>query len=104
MFTLEQGLGCKAVLRFSGALDAASALEVRPFLASAAPGNITLDFSQASSVDYYGLSVLISEMQAQGGMTVLLRGLRLNQIRMLRYFGLDPARFGLDDGGAPAPA
>jgi hypothetical protein len=95
MFKREQGAGGEAVVRFSGVLDAASAREVRPFLMHDGPGNVTLDFSQAGTVDYYGLSVLVSEMVARSEMTVLLRGLRANQIRMLRYFGLDPARFGL---------
>lgn len=84
-------------MRFLGVLDAASAREVGPLLAGAGPGNVTLDFCHARAVDYYGLSVLVSEMQAQGGMTVLLRGLCADQIRVLRYLGLDPAKFGLDE-------
>jgi hypothetical protein len=95
MFKRDQSVGGEAVVRFSGVLDATSAREVRPFLMHDGPGSVTLDFSKAGAVDYYGLSVLVSEMLARGEMTVLLRGLRANQIRMLRYFGLDPARFGL---------
>jgi hypothetical protein len=97
VFTRDRGAGCNEVVRFSGVLDSASAREVGPFLADAGSASVTLDFSHARAVDYYGLSVLVAEMQARGGMTVLLRGLRADQIRMLRYFGVDPAKFGLDE-------
>lgn len=95
MFWREQGVGAETV-RFAGTLDATSAREVARFLQGHAPGKVILDFSQASDVDYYGLSVLVAEI-TRSGRAVLLRGLHVNHVRMLRYFGLDPARFGLAD-------
>ena len=95
MFWKEQNTGGESVVRFRGVLDAASAREVRPFLLDSESSRITLDFSQASYVDYYGLSVLLSEMLVRSEVAVQLHGFNVNQIRMLRYFGLDPAQFGL---------
>ncbi len=97
MFWREQGVGDGVVVRFAGVLDATSARGVKRFLGSEAPGNVVLDFSRASDIDYYGLSALVGEI-AQSGRSVLLRGLHVNHARMLRYFDLDPAHFGLTEG------
>ncbi len=96
MFWRERGRGGEDVVRFTGILDAASGREVERFLDADGTDPVVLDFSQASEIDYYGLSVLVAEI-AQGGRAVLLRGLHANHVRMLRYFGVDPARFGLCD-------
>ncbi len=97
MFWREQGVGDQVVVRFAGVLDATSARDVKRFLGSDAPGNVVLDFSRASDVDYYGLSALVAEI-AQSGRSVLLRGLHVNHVRMLRYFDVDPAHLGLTEG------
>lgn len=97
MFWREQGAGDEVVVRFAGVLDATSAHDVKRFLGSDAPGKVVLDFSRASDIDYYGLSALVAEM-SQSARAVLLRGLHVNHVRMLRYFGLEPAHFGLADG------
>ena len=89
MFTRELGVGSEAVVRFNGVLDAASAREVGAFLRFEPKGKLTLDFSQATDVDNCGLSALAAEI-AQSDGAVHLRGLRVNQIRMLKYLGLDP--------------
>ena len=106
MFLVEQDLYGKTVVRFKGLLDAAKAREVRAFLASDNPAGVTLDFSQAGLVDYYGLSALASELLSHSEVAVFLRGLGASQIGMLRYFGLDPAQFGLNEGpwGPPPDA
>jgi anti-anti-sigma regulatory factor len=99
MFTREQGVGCEAVVRFNGVLDAASAEEVGPFLRVEPAGTLTLDLSQATDVDSYGLSALVAVI-ARSHAVVHLRGLRTSQIRMLRYLGLDLGRLGLAPGVA----
>jgi anti-anti-sigma regulatory factor len=96
MFWRERGAGGETVVRFTGVLDATSARTIRQFLNVGPPGKVILDLGQAVDVDYYGLSVLVVEI-AQSGRAVLLRGLHVNHVRMLRYFGLDPAQFGLAD-------
>jgi anti-anti-sigma regulatory factor len=99
MFTREQGMGCEAVVRFNGVLDATSAAEVGPFLQVEPSGTLTLDFSQATDVDSYGLSALVAVIARSDGV-VHLRGLRTNQIRMLKYMGLDLDRLGLASDAA----
>jgi hypothetical protein len=99
MFWRERGAGDEIVVRFTGTLDATSAGALRQFLAEPS-GKIVVDLSQAVEIDYYGLSVLAAEI-ARSEWCVLLRGLHLKHIRMLRYFGLDPAKYGLDEDHAP---
>jgi anti-anti-sigma regulatory factor len=96
MFWREQGAGDESTVRFKGVLDATSARHVREFLGSEESEPVVLEFTQASEIDYYGLSVLVAEV-AQSGRAVLLRGLHANHVRMLRYFGVDPGRFGITD-------
>jgi anti-anti-sigma regulatory factor len=96
MFWREQGKEDEVLVRFSGILDAATARGVRRYLGIDLPKKVVLDFSQSANVDYYGLSVLVSEIAACGR-AVLLRGLDVGHVRMLRYFGLDPGQFGLSD-------
>ncbi len=96
MFWREQGVGGETVVRFTGVLDATSARNVNQFLNTDPTGMVILDFSQAEGVDYYGLSVLVSEL-AHIGRPVLLRGLDYRHVRMLKYFGIDPADFGISD-------
>jgi anti-anti-sigma regulatory factor len=97
MFWLDQNTGGQATVRFRGNLDASTAREVKPFLSGDPSSRVTLDFSQAGNVDYYGLSALVAEVIASGR-TVHIRGLRVDHLRILRYFGLDPLRFGIEDG------
>jgi len=96
MFSLERNGGGEARVEFRGILDASSAREVRSFLGGETEASVTLDFSQAIDVDYYGLSTLVAEI-ISAGKAVRLRGLRSQHVRMLRYFGIDPARFNLED-------
>jgi anti-anti-sigma regulatory factor len=96
MFWRERAVGGETVVRFSGVLDASNARGVERFLRVGPSGKVILDLSQAVDVDYYGLSALLGEI-AHSGAAVLLRGLRANHVRMLAYFDLDPARFGLAD-------
>lgn len=98
MFWREQDTGW---VWFRGVLDASTAHEVRPFLSACASDTVTLDLSQATSIDYCGLTALVAEITVSE-CAVRLRGLRSNHIRMLRYFAVDPARFDIhDDAGDP---
>lgn len=94
MFWRDQGAGGEAIVRFTGVLDAASARGVEPFLSVGPSGKVVLDLSQATDLDYYGLWALVSEI-LRSGAAVVVRGLHENHVRMLRYFGLDPGKFGI---------
>jgi len=97
MFWLERNTGGVLSVRFRGVLDASTAREVRPFLSGGPGSRIALELSQATDVDYYGLSALVAEI-VESGSTVSLRGLRSSHLRVLRYFGFDPARLDLGGG------
>jgi anti-anti-sigma regulatory factor len=96
MFWVEQNTGGEVKVRFGGVLDASSAREVRPFLSDDSSSRVTLDFSQAADVDYHGLAVLVAEV-IESGRAVHVCGICMNHVRMLRYLGFDPAKFGLED-------
>lgn len=96
MFWRDRGRGGEDIVRFTGVLESTSGHEVKRFLDVDGTAPVVLDFSQASEIDYYGLSVLVAEI-AQSGRAVILRGFHANHVRMLRYFGVDLARFGLYD-------
>ncbi|HET6438990.1 MAG TPA: STAS domain-containing protein [Anaeromyxobacter sp.] len=100
MFSLERNNGGETRVKFQGILDASAAREVRAFLSGETEINVTLDFSQSTDVDYYGLSTLVAEI-ISSEKAVRLRGLRSQHVRMLRYFGVDPARFDLEDNAVP---
>ncbi len=96
MFWRERSAGGETLVRFKGVLDATSARDVRRFLVVEPGAKVVLDLGQAVAIDYYGLSVLVTEI-SRSGRTVSLRGLAGNHVRMLRYFGVDPAQLGLDE-------
>jgi anti-anti-sigma regulatory factor len=97
MYRRELGTNCEVILRFTETFDAAAARDVGPSLRRVpSDQGIVLDFTQTHDVDYYGLSVLAGEI-SQSPAHVSLRGLSHRHVRMLRYFGLDPASFGIND-------
>ena len=86
---------CERVIRFEGAFDAATARDVLSALKEMPPGEcVVLDFSLARHVDYHGFVTLVGEM-SRTSLCIRLRGLEHRQVRMLRYFGLDPGMFGV---------
>ncbi len=85
MLSREQGAAGETLVRFEGVLDASAAREVRAVLGEEHT-RLVLDFSHATRVDYYGLSTLVAEL-LRAGRSVTLRGLRVRDERMLRYFG-----------------
>jgi hypothetical protein len=77
------------LVRFEGAFDGIAARKLEALLARAEPGaRVHVDMRQVREFHDFGLAVLA---QALAGCRapVTLTGLRIHQVRVLRYFGVD---------------
>ncbi len=101
MWERERGAGGELVIRFTDTFDAGTARDLERVLGGMPSGErVALDFSLARDVGYYAIAAL-ADVISHACVQVLLRGLNRSHVRMLRYFGLDPASFG---GGEAASA
>jgi len=89
-------------LSFTGRVDEAALREVRALLHAPGQNSVILDFSHTSEIDGRNVAALITEI-VHATHRVLLRGLCEHQIRILKYCGLEPGRFGISPG-APGEA
>ena len=93
-------------------LDVPAAKRLGAVLERARPGEaIRIDVSRATGFEDFGIALLAQALGETSAGRVALRGLRGHQLRMLRYFGVDPARLRsrvpaleLDLPAASAPA
>jgi len=80
-----------STIRLSGAFDGLAARRLERMLVQHEPGTrLSVDLSQICEFHDFGIAVLaqaLSSCKAQ----VKVLGLRLHQVRMLRYFGIDVA-------------
>ncbi len=93
----------ETVLRVDGVFDVPAARQVEQALARARPGDaVRLDLTKVEEFHDFGVAVLAQALKqvAIGGPRVALHGLRRHQLRLLRYFGAEPDRFG---PAAPQP-
>jgi hypothetical protein len=76
-----------------GVFDVPAAKRLAGVLERARSGEaIRIDVSRVTAFEDFGLAVLAQALGETGAARVTLRGLRGHQIRILRYFGVDPAR------------
>ncbi len=76
-----------------GVYDVPAAKRLGSALAHARPGEaIRVDASRATAFEDFGLALLAQALGETRARRVALRGLRGHQLRILRYFGVDPAR------------
>jgi hypothetical protein len=95
----ELGASGEVILRFNESFDISAARDLgTTFRRVSAGKRIVLDFTQTRDLDYYGLSV-VANIISNSAVPVSLLGLNQNHVRMLRYFGLDPACLGISDLG-----
>ncbi len=77
-----------------GVFDVPAAKRLGTVLASARPGAaLRIDVARVSAFEDFGLALLAQALGETSAARVALRGLRGHQLRILRYFGMDPARF-----------
>ena len=102
MWERERGPSGELVIRFTDTFDAAAAQDVEGLLRSMPSGErVALDFCHVRDVSYYTIAAL-ADVISHAYVGVLLRGLNHSHVRMLRYFGLDPATFGVGDAASSA--
>ncbi len=83
----------EVIIELDGMFDVPAAKRLGALLERARPGEaIRIDASRATGFEDFGLAVLAQALGETGARRVALRGLRGHQLRMLRYFGVDPAR------------
>jgi hypothetical protein len=76
-----------------GVFDVPAAKRLAAVLERARAGEaIRIDVSHVTRFEDFGLAVLAQALGETGAGRVALRGLRGHQLRMLRYFGVDPVR------------
>lgn len=81
------------LVEVDGVLDVPAAKRLGRVLERARRGEaIRIDVARVSFFEDFGLALLSQALRETRAGRVALRGLRPHQLRILRYFGLDPAR------------
>lgn len=99
-------IGSTATYRVAGRFEGACAWDLASRIEGEPLGELALDFSQCGEFVDFGVAVLASALLSVPGKRVHLQGLRQHQLRLFKYFGVDPDAL-LDRAGepaAPAPA
>jgi len=84
---IESGLATYFV---SGRFESTSAWDLAARLRSEPRAELVLDFSRVDAFVDYSIAVLASALLSLGDKRIHLRGIRTHQLRMLRYFGVEP--------------
>ena len=93
------------VVRLDGVFDVPAARRVERLLEQAQPGAaVRLDLTHVREFHDFGVAVLAQALKHGSAVRVALQGLRQHQARLLRYFGVDAARFEAYPGGVAADA
>ena len=83
-------IGTTATYRLSGRFEGLCAWDLARRLEQEPLAEVLLDFSQV--VDYvdYSIAIVASALLALNHKSVHLQGIRQHQLRMFKYFGVDP--------------
>ncbi len=82
------------VVRLDGVFDVPAARRVERLLERARPGDsVRLDLTHVREFHDFGIAVLAQALKHGNAVRLALQGLRQHQARLLRYFGVDAARF-----------
>ena len=88
------------VIRCEGVFDVPAARRLEARIANAASGEaLRVDLTHVREFHDFGIAVLAQALKNQRAARIALRGLRHHQARMLRYFGVEPSRFGIEAAG-----
>jgi hypothetical protein len=83
-------VGSTAQYRVTGKFEGACAWELAGRIEKEPLGELALDFSQCGEFVDYGIAVLANALLGAHGKVVHLKGLRQHQLRLFKYFGVDP--------------
>ncbi len=82
------------VLRVEGAFDLSAARLVEHTVKRLGAGEqVRIDFTRVRQFHDFGIARLAQVLLRHSAVTVKLEGLRMHQVRLLRYFGVDPDTF-----------
>lgn len=88
----------RSVISLEGTFDVPAARLLENSLQRLGPGpGIRVDFAGVRRFNDFAVAVLAQALKGAAG-SVKVRGLSLHQVRLLRYFGVDPEVFRPDDG------
>src|SRR3954451_14956644 len=87
---VREVMGTVATWRTSGRFEASCAWELAGRLQEEALPELVVDFSQVNDFVDYGVAVLSSALLSLPDKRVHLQGLRQHQLRVFKYFGIDP--------------
>ena len=91
-------IGSTAWYRIAGKFESSCAWDLSRRVAQEHLSELTLDFSQVGDFVDYGIAVLSSSLLEVPHKTVHLEGLRQHQMRLFRYFGVEPSALDHTDG------
>ena len=85
----------EVLVEVDGVFDMRAARRVEKCIEHARPGDaVRVDLSRVQEFHDFGIAILAQAVKHHRAVSVALQGLRHHQARMLRYFGVDAARFG----------
>jgi hypothetical protein len=91
-------IGSTAWYRIAGKFESSCSWDLSRRVVQEPLGEMTLDFSQVGDFVDYGIAVLSSALLELPHKTVHLQGLRQHQLRLFKYFGVEPAHLDHTDG------
>jgi hypothetical protein len=91
-------IGSTAWYRIAGKFENSCSWDLSRRVVQEPLGELTLDFSQVGDFVDYGIAVLASALLELPHKTVHLQGLRQHQLRLFKYFGVEPAYLDHTDG------
>ena len=83
-------LGSTAWYRVNGNFEGSCAFDLSRRLEKEALSEVVLDFSRAAHFVDYGVAVMSSALLSMPHKAIHLRGLRQHQLRLFKYFGVEP--------------
>jgi anti-anti-sigma regulatory factor len=90
----EQGYRKASVIRLEGTFDLPAARLLENSLKRIKAGELVrVDFNQVRQFKDFAIAVLAQAIKRPGAPDARLEGLRLHQVRLLRYFGVGPEAF-----------
>jgi anti-anti-sigma regulatory factor len=96
-------VGGTSIFRIAGKFDGAGAWDLSRRIEKEALAELALDFSQVSEFVDYGVAVIANALLSIPHKRVHLQGLRQHQLRLFKYFGVDPEEMLLRTGDDTLP-
>jgi hypothetical protein len=94
----------ETVIRLDRAFDLPAARMVEHTLRRMAAGDrVRIDFGRVQQFHDFAVAVLAQALAGRRGVVVKVEGLRMHQVRLLRYFGVDADAFRPEPPPASTP-